>query len=89
MKEIERLLPGYNCGECGFKSCREFARALLKGTDRGREIEIELCPHLGLEKHREKRAEIEETLPRLPKAGGRGARRRRGEKPRSGGRRRA
>lgn len=65
MTEIERLLPGYNCGECGFKSCREFARALLKGTDRGREIEIELCPHLGLEKHREKRAEIEETLPRL------------------------
>jgi uncharacterized Fe-S cluster-containing protein len=29
MKEITDLLPGYNCGECGLKSCREFAVALV------------------------------------------------------------
>jgi len=72
MKKMEGLLPGYNCGECGFKSCRGFARALLKGTDRGREIEIDLCPHLGLEKHREKRAEMEGILLRLRSRQGEG-----------------
>ncbi len=29
MKEIENLLPGYNCGECGLGSCREFAAVLV------------------------------------------------------------
>jgi hypothetical protein len=59
MKEIAKLLPGYNCGECGFKNCREFARSLLKGQD------LDLCPYLGQEKHIAERAEIEEILPRL------------------------
>lgn len=59
MKEIAKLLPGFNCGECGFKNCREFARALLKGED------LDLCPYLGQEKHLAEREEIEETLPRL------------------------
>ena len=36
MKQIEKLLPGYNCGECGLGSCREFAAALVDvaGLDR-------------------------------------------------------
>lgn len=59
MKEIAKLLPGFNCGECGFKNCREFARALLKGKD------LDLCPYLSQEKHLAERAEIEEILPRL------------------------
>jgi len=63
MKEIAKLLPGYNCGECGFKNCREFARALLKGND------LDLCPYLGQEKHQTERAEIEEILPRLRQEG--------------------
>lgn len=29
MKHIEKLLPGYNCGECGLGSCREFAAKLV------------------------------------------------------------
>jgi uncharacterized Fe-S cluster-containing protein len=29
MKEIAELLPGHNCGECGLRSCREFAVALV------------------------------------------------------------
>ncbi|HPS91917.1 MAG TPA: (Fe-S)-binding protein [Methanothrix sp.] len=36
MKQIEKLLPGYNCGECGLGSCREFASKLVDvaGLDR-------------------------------------------------------
>jgi uncharacterized Fe-S cluster-containing protein len=59
MKEIAKLLPGYNCGECGFKNCREFAKALLKGQD------LDLCPYLGQEKHLAEREKIEAILPRL------------------------
>lgn len=35
-KELERLLPGKDCGECGCASCAEYAQAvftLRKGTD--------------------------------------------------------
>lgn len=37
VKEDERvetlttLLPGYNCGSCGYPSCQEMATAILKG----------------------------------------------------------
>jgi uncharacterized Fe-S cluster-containing protein len=36
MLQIEKLLPGYNCGECGLSSCREFAAKLVDvaGLDR-------------------------------------------------------
>jgi len=68
MKEIAKLLPGYNCGECGFKNCREFARALLKGQD------LDLCPYLGQEKHLAERAKIEEILPEMRRRWGEGGR---------------
>lgn len=29
-KKIEELLPGYNCGSCGFGSCMGMAEAILK-----------------------------------------------------------
>jgi uncharacterized Fe-S cluster-containing protein len=36
MSEIAKLLPGFNCGECGLKSCRDFAATLVdvNGLDR-------------------------------------------------------
>ena len=36
MSEIAKLLPGFNCGECGMKSCRDFAATLVdvSGLDR-------------------------------------------------------
>jgi Na+-translocating ferredoxin:NAD+ oxidoreductase RNF subunit RnfB len=40
--ELEKLLPGKNCGACGCETCVEYARAvfsLYKDTDR--------CPHGG------------------------------------------
>jgi electron transport complex protein RnfB len=29
-KEYENLLPGYNCGACGFSSCPGMAKAMLE-----------------------------------------------------------
>ena len=36
MPEIAKLLPGFNCGECGMKSCQDFAATLVdvSGLDR-------------------------------------------------------
>jgi len=39
IEEIENLLPGANCGACGFAGCAEFARALVKG-----DAKPEMCP---------------------------------------------
>lgn len=44
-QEITDLLPGYNCGECGYRQCRDFAAALLEG-----EAELDGCPHMAFEK---------------------------------------
>ncbi len=53
---LVELLPGYNCGECGFKSCREFARALTRGADPGR------CSFLEQDGFSENAARIEQLL---------------------------
>ena len=44
-KEIAGLLPGYNCGECGYRQCRDFAAALLDGG-----AKLAGCPHLESDK---------------------------------------
>ena len=44
MKRIEKLLPGYNCGECGLSSCREFAAKLVDV------VGLERCPMLKQER---------------------------------------
>jgi electron transport complex protein RnfB len=31
VEQIEAVLPGYNCGACGYVSCEEMARAILDG----------------------------------------------------------
>jgi uncharacterized Fe-S cluster-containing protein len=56
MKEIEKLLPGYNCGECGLRSCREFAAALVdvEGLTR--------CPILDQERFKGRAEEIAKLL---------------------------
>ena len=38
VEEITELLPGVNCGACGFASCEEFARQLAK-----KKTDIEKC----------------------------------------------
>jgi len=33
IKKIENMLPGFNCGACGFPSCYEMAKNLEKNKD--------------------------------------------------------
>jgi len=40
-KELKNLVPGLNCGKCGFKSCNEFIRAVLDGK-----AKKEQCPFI-------------------------------------------
>ncbi len=39
IEQVEEMLPGTNCGACGFAGCADFARALVSG-----EATPELCP---------------------------------------------
>jgi uncharacterized Fe-S cluster-containing protein len=52
MKQIAKLLPGYNCGECGLHSCREFAAALVDVQGLSR------CPPLQQERFKDRAEEI-------------------------------
>jgi hypothetical protein len=56
MLQIEKLLPGYNCGECGLSSCREFAAKLVDvaGLDR--------CTILKQERFKGRAGQIAELL---------------------------
>jgi uncharacterized Fe-S cluster-containing protein len=56
MKQIEKLLPGYNCGECGLASCQQFARALEDVSDLTR------CPVLEQERFKGRAQEIARFL---------------------------
>ena len=46
--EVQSLLPGANCGGCGFAGCAAMAGALVKGADSG-SIDGLLCPVGGQE----------------------------------------
>lgn len=41
--EVQEVLPGANCGGCGFAGCAAFADALVKGADNG-SLDGLLCP---------------------------------------------
>ena len=56
IEEIERVLPGANCGGCGFAGCGSFAEALVTGTAQasgcpvgGAAVTEQLCEILGIE----------------------------------------
>jgi len=40
-QKLKNLVPGLNCGKCGFKSCNEFIRAVLDGR-----AKKEQCPFI-------------------------------------------
>lgn len=42
LKLIERELPGYNCGGCGYPGCSELAKAIMRG-----EASLQDCRILG------------------------------------------
>jgi Predicted Fe-S protein len=43
LSEIEKLLPGYNCGSCGFRQCRDFAAEL---SEKKNAEDLNKCPFL-------------------------------------------
>ncbi|WP_292463193.1 (Fe-S)-binding protein [Methanolobus sp.] len=47
MTDILSLLPGYNCGSCGFRQCRDFAAQLKSSED------LQRCPFLERDTFRE------------------------------------
>ena len=56
MDKILSLLPGYNCGSCGFKQCRDFAAQI---TD---EASLMRCPFLGRELFRKNLEQLKEIV---------------------------
>jgi ArsR family metal-binding transcriptional regulator len=55
--DIQKLLPGTNCKECGFRSCLAFAFRLVD-----QKIEIKRCIPLFTDQFKEKRKVLFETL---------------------------
>ena len=41
LKEIEGMLPGKNCGQCGCESCAQYAHAVLN-----RDLACDKCPYV-------------------------------------------
>ncbi|MBQ9457276.1 MAG: electron transporter RnfB [Bacilli bacterium] len=33
IKEVEKMLPNYNCGACGYAGCRQMAENLVSGKE--------------------------------------------------------
>lgn len=50
MSEIEKLLPGYNCGSCGFRQCRDFAAELAESKNAE---DLNKCPFLARDNFRD------------------------------------
>jgi len=50
------LLPGYNCGRCGYPNCRTFAFALKEGKN------VDDCPLLGQERYAANREELQKLV---------------------------
>ncbi len=56
MTEISKMLPGYNCGECGYRQCRDYAKEISKIGD------ISKCPYLELDRFSRTKADIKDYL---------------------------
>ncbi len=57
IKEIENLLPGYNCGSCGYNTCKDYASHILRNDGvNGR------CPILDLERYKNQKLTIEKMI---------------------------
>lgn len=62
MNSIVKLLPGFNCNDCGYKRCDEFAVSLEKNS-----AIIDLCPFLEQHQFKSNRETILEILTRSKK----------------------
>lgn len=53
-KDIEKLLPGFNCGACGYSDCQQFATAVTK-----RKISVDNCSVLHQERFKKQMVELQ------------------------------
>jgi uncharacterized Fe-S cluster-containing protein len=60
-RQIYRQLPGFNCGECGYTNCTQFAAALATG-----EAETTSCPFLLQDRFKENNEQVNEILSGKP-----------------------
>jgi uncharacterized protein len=56
--DVLKLLPGYNCGRCGWPSCRAFAAHLREGGS------VDECPLMDQERYAAHRAELQDVIAR-------------------------
>jgi hypothetical protein len=56
-RQISRQLPGFNCGECGYTNCTQFAAALVAGG-----AETTGCPFLLQDRFKESNERVNEIL---------------------------
>jgi uncharacterized Fe-S cluster-containing protein len=56
-EKVSKLLPGYNCGICGYARCEEFSRAVLENK-----ANLEDCRFMLQEIFKENKASLEELL---------------------------
>ena len=56
MARVEELLPGFNCGRCGHRTCAELADGLLDGES------VDRCPFMAQERFQEQRGRLEGML---------------------------
>ncbi|MEA1870239.1 MAG: (Fe-S)-binding protein [Euryarchaeota archaeon] len=56
-RQIYRQLPGFNCGECGYANCIQFAASLVAG-----EAETTGCPFLLQDRFKESNEQVNEIL---------------------------
>lgn len=56
MTKISEILPGYNCGGCGHRQCRDYADEISKTGD------ISKCSYLELDRFSDTNTEIKEAL---------------------------
>ncbi|MDD3126007.1 MAG: (Fe-S)-binding protein [Candidatus Izemoplasmatales bacterium] len=59
--DIEKMLPKYNCGACGFAGCRDMAKALLTGSCRA-----ESCKPIKKEDQENLNRYLDELLQGIP-----------------------
>ena len=57
LRETEKLLPGFNCGACGFQSCTQFSLELVAGN-----VMVEDCSVLLQERFKEKRLALQYNI---------------------------
>ncbi len=56
MERIGSLLPGFNCGRCGHRTCSELGDGLLEGES------VDRCPFMAQDRFLERRKEAERLL---------------------------